>query len=63
MRDMSIEPDEVDDLMDDGPPTPFSLALDAWRDHLREIGYSTPDITIMLIGFGAGWEAHLDANL
>ena len=45
------------DPMDDGPPTPFSIALDTWRDHLREIGYSTPDITIMLIGFGAGWEA------
>lgn len=47
-----------EDLMDDGPPTEFSVALDAYRDHLRELGYSTPDVTIMLIGFHAGWEVH-----
>lgn len=35
----------------------FADELDAYKEHLNELGYPTPDVTIMLIAFHAGWAA------
>ena len=48
----------MDDLMDEVVKiTAFSTELDAYVAHLKDLGYPSSEITVMIIGFGAGWDA------
>ena len=43
------------------PKTKFEIAMNAYKAHVHdELSYTTPETTLMLIGFCAGWEAHRD---
>jgi len=38
----------------------FAIELDAYKEHLLKIGYPAGEVTLMIIGFSAGWVAHRD---
>lgn len=37
--------------------TVFNTELDSYVAHLKELGYPSGEITLMIIGFGAGWDS------